>query len=57
MTAYESERVRWLANRNTLRKAMIEELLRGEPVDLAAAEGALSYRLRQNHVGVVLWRT
>ena len=39
VTAYESERVRWLANRNTLRKAMIEELLRGEPVDLAAAEG------------------
>ena len=57
VTAYESERVRWLANRNTLRKAMIEELLRGEPVDLAAAEGALSYRLRQNHVGVVLWST
>lgn len=57
VTAYESERVRWLANRNTVRKAMIEELLRGDPVDLAVAEGALSYRLRQNHVGVVLWCT
>jgi DNA-binding PucR family transcriptional regulator len=49
--------VRWLANRNTVRKAMIEELLRGEAIDLATAEGALSYRLRQNHVGVVLWGT
>jgi DNA-binding PucR family transcriptional regulator len=57
VSAYESERVRWLANRNTVRKAMIEELLRGDPVDLAVAEGALSYRLRQNHVGVVLWST
>ncbi|MGW6280225.1 PucR family transcriptional regulator [Kribbella sp. NPDC055071] len=55
--AYETERVRWLANRNTVRQAMIEELLRGDPVDLATAEGALSYRLRQNHVGVVLWST
>jgi DNA-binding PucR family transcriptional regulator len=36
---------------------MIEELLRGDPVDLAVAEGALSYRLRQNHVAVVLWST
>jgi DNA-binding PucR family transcriptional regulator len=57
VTAYESERVRWLSNRNTVRRAMIEELLRGDPVDLSVAEGALSYRLRQNHVGVVLWCT
>ena len=57
VSAYESERVRWLTNRNTVRKAMIEELLRGDPVDLAVAESALSYRLRQHHVGVVLWST
>jgi DNA-binding PucR family transcriptional regulator len=57
VSAYESERVQWLANRNTVRNAMIEELLRGDQVDLAVAEGALSYRLRQNHVGVVLWCT
>jgi len=57
VTAYESERVRWLANRNTVRQAMIEDLLRGDPVDLATAEGALSYRLRQHHIGVVLWAT
>jgi DNA-binding PucR family transcriptional regulator len=55
VSAYESERVQWLANRNTVRKAMIEELLRGDQVELAVAEGALSYRLRQHHVGVVLW--
>jgi len=57
VSAYESERVRWLANRNTVRAAMLEELLRGEQVDLATAESALGYRLRQNHLGVVLWST
>lgn len=52
---YESERERWLANRNTVRSAMLQSLLAGEDVDLAAAEAALGYRLRQNHLGVVLW--
>lgn len=57
VTAYESERVRWLANRNTVRAAMLDELLRGDNTDLVAAESALGYRLRQNHLGVVLWST
>ncbi|TCC54152.1 hypothetical protein E0H75_07355 [Kribbella capetownensis] len=57
VTAYESERVRWLANRNTVRAAMLDELLRGERADLVSAESALGYRLRQNHLGVVLWST
>jgi DNA-binding PucR family transcriptional regulator len=54
---YESERGRWLANRNTVRTAMIKEILAGASVDIASAEGALGYRLRQNHLGVVLWTT
>ncbi|HET6167344.1 MAG TPA: helix-turn-helix domain-containing protein [Marmoricola sp.] len=52
---YEAERERWLANRNTLRATMLGQLLDGVDVDLAAAEQALGYRLRQNHLGVVLW--
>jgi hypothetical protein len=52
---YESERERWLANRNTVRAAMLKELIAGERVDLATAETALGYRLRQYHLGVVVW--
>lgn len=52
---YEVERERWLSNRNSVRVAMAEELLGGAQVDPAVAEQALGYRLRQHHVGVVLW--
>ena len=34
---------------------MLEELIRGEQLDAATAEQALGYRLRQHHLGVVLW--
>lgn len=52
---YEDERERWLANRNTMRAAVLADLLAGAPVDAAAAERALGYRLHQQHLGVVLW--
>jgi len=53
--AYEAERERWLSHRNTVRAAMIEELTSGAEVNLAVAEQALGYRLRQRHLGVVVW--
>ena len=52
---YESERERWLANRNTVRVAVLNSLIKGDDVDMAAGESALGYRLRQNHLGVVVW--
>lgn len=52
---YESERERWLANRNTVRATMLAALVDGENIDVATAESALGYRLRQRHLGVVLW--
>jgi hypothetical protein len=55
VVAYESERERWLAHRSTVRAAMLTELLAGEKVDAGAAEQALGYRLRQHHLGAVLW--
>ncbi len=55
VTAYETERVRWLANRNMMRAAALRELLDGAKVDVATAEAALGYRLRQHHLGVVVW--
>jgi sugar diacid utilization regulator len=54
---YEAERERWLANRNTVRATMLASLLAGEEIDVAAGENALGYRLRQNHLGVVVWDT
>lgn len=55
MGAYQDERERWLAHRSALQREMVETLLRGDSVELAAAEPALGYRLRQHHVGLVLW--
>jgi hypothetical protein len=52
---YESERERWLANRNTVRVEVLSALLDGSEVDAAAGESALGYRLRQNHLGIVAW--
>lgn len=52
---YESERERWLANRNTVRAAMLTSILSGADVELGNAENALGYRLRQHHLGLVVW--
>lgn len=57
LTVYEGERERWLANRNTVRAEVLADLLAGENIDVTTAENALGYRLRQNHLGVVLWST
>jgi hypothetical protein len=55
VVAYESERERWLAHRNTVRSAMLTEVLAEDMVDAATAEQSLGYRLRQHHLGAVLW--
>lgn len=55
--AYQAERERWLANRNTVRLEVLETLLDGGHVEIATAESALGHRLRQHHLGVVLWRS
>jgi len=55
LTTYEGERERWLANRNTVRAEVLADLLAGEGLDAMTAENALGYRLRQTHVGVLLW--
>jgi DNA-binding PucR family transcriptional regulator len=52
---YESERERWLTNRNTVRAAILNSLIKGDEIDITAGESALGYRLRQNHLGIVVW--
>ncbi|MET3961723.1 DNA-binding PucR family transcriptional regulator [Marmoricola sp. OAE513] len=56
LVVYEAERERWLANRNTVRAVVLTDLLDSGVADVAQAETALGYRLRQHHLGVVLWR-
>lgn len=53
--AYQSERERWLANRSAVQREVVEALLRDERLDVAATEASLGYRLRQHHLGLVLW--
>ncbi|MFN2537391.1 MAG: PucR family transcriptional regulator [Mycobacteriales bacterium] len=56
VTVYEKEREQWLADRNTLRTAALQELVEGKVRDVAAAEAALGYRLNgATHLGLILW--
>ncbi len=55
VSAYESEKENWLRNQSAARAARVRGLLRGEQVDVNAAEAILGYRLRQHHLGVVTW--
>lgn len=52
---YESELERWLANRNTVRASTLATLLAGRDLELGEAENALGYRLRQHHLGLIVW--
>lgn len=54
--AYEDERERWLRQRDAARDACVQELLRGDRVDLGAAERTLGYQLTgRRHVGLIVW--
>jgi len=55
VTVYESERERWLTERNTARFGRIQDLISGTATDVDAAEADIGYRLRVRHLGVVLW--
>lgn len=55
VTAYEEERAAWTQHHSIVRSARINALLDGEPVDLAATEAALGYRLGQTHLAALLW--
>ena len=55
VTTYQHERDQWLANRDTVKRETVDNLLGDGPVDVDAAERALGHRLRHHHVGVLLW--
>ena len=51
VSEYEEERERWLANRTTVRATALRAVLSDDAVEETAAEQALGYRLRRDHVG------
>lgn len=55
VSVYEDERERWLADRNTMRTARVEEIIAGGGGDVDASEAAIGYRLRGWHLGAVAW--
>jgi len=55
VTVYESERERWLTERNTARVNRVHDLISGATSDIDAAEAVIGYRLRVPHLGAVLW--
>jgi hypothetical protein len=56
-SAYEAEKEKWLRNQSAARAARVRALLRNEQPDVAASEAVLGYRLRQYHLGMVIWIT
>jgi len=53
--AYEHARELKLRDRSAVLTGRVRDLLRGRAVDIDDAERALGYRLRQTHVGLVVW--
>jgi hypothetical protein len=56
VTAYEVAREEWLQNRGAVVAARVLSLLGERNVDIGAAESRLAgYRIRQQHIGAVIW--
>jgi hypothetical protein len=55
--AYETERERWVENRNSVRALRVRELLDSAAgsVDIDAAIAAIHYPLRLTHLAMILW--
>ncbi|GAA4396708.1 PucR family transcriptional regulator [Tsukamurella soli] len=53
--AYERERERWLANRDSDRVLRVRELLADGDVDAAAATTVIRYPFLRTHIAVVVW--
>jgi sugar diacid utilization regulator len=55
VAAYQREHQRWIAHRNNVAAEFLDLLLADVPVDLDKAELSLDHRLRQMHLGVLVW--
>ncbi len=55
ISTYQSERDRWMENRNSLRVLRVREILDDADIDIDAVTTAIRYPLRRIHVAVVAW--
>ena len=55
ISTYQSERDRWMENRNSLRALRVRELLGGADLDIDSVTTAIRYPLRRIHVSIVAW--
>jgi hypothetical protein len=53
--AYESERDRWLTNRNSARTVRVREVMESVDVDADAITAAINHPMLRTHLGAVLW--
>ncbi|WP_280425073.1 PucR family transcriptional regulator [Nocardia carnea] len=54
--AYETERTHWMNARGSVRSSTVHEILSTDRPDIAAFEHETGYRLRQEHLALILWR-
>ena len=52
---YDREQASWFEHRSAALSSRVREVLDGRPVDVDRLQAALGYRLRQRHVGLVVW--
>jgi hypothetical protein len=55
LPVYEQERTGWLQNRSAMLASRVRSVLDGGRVDVDRLQTQLGYRLRQNHLGLILW--
>ncbi len=55
VAVYQDERERWLENRNTVRAALVREVLAAAEIDIDSMTAAIRYPLKRAHLAVVLW--
>jgi DNA-binding PucR family transcriptional regulator len=55
LTAYDVAHDTWLENRGAVLAMRVRSILQGEHSDEQALRLALSYELRQTHVGLIIW--
>jgi PucR C-terminal helix-turn-helix domain/GGDEF-like domain len=55
LAMYDHERASWLQNRSAVQASHVRSILKGEHVDVDRMQTTLGYRLRQHHLGLMLW--
>ena len=55
VTAYQTERDRWLANRNQMRALRVREVLAGGDLDIDDTTDHIRYPLHRLHLALIVW--